>query len=49
VPLTMLLLNRLLNVSVSLPWREQASFASAFLSDAVLAEEESLDRALTEP
>ena len=45
----MLVLNRLLNASVSSPWREQASFASAFLFDGVLAEEESLDRALTEP
>jgi len=44
-----LVLNRFLNVSVSSQWRRQASFAFGFLFDGVLAEEESLDRALTEP
>ena len=48
-----LVLNRFLKVvvvqSVSSQWWRQVIFAFGFLFDGVLAEEESLDRALTEP
>ena len=49
VPLTMLVLNRFLNVSMSSPWREQASFAFGFLFDDVSSKKTALSAALTEP